>query len=160
MTFEWNDYKTEDAAEIDTWLDESAIRFTGMDDGWNADVEYWKENAGDDLFRCKTISFDGVMTGAVYIIGWHEDDTEGFTIGEIILRPDARGKGLGTAMLKDLLDRSGEIIGTQLNPVDAVIFTSNTASKRMFEKAGFTVKTRDDDPTTMDALYCRDVDQA
>ena len=153
MIFEWNDYKTEDAAEIDSWLDEEAVRFTAMDEGWNADVAYWKENTADGMFWCKTISSGGVLTGAVYIIEWNEENQGGFTIGEVLLRPEVRGKGIGTAMIKELMDHSSEIIGKRMDSVDAVVFTSNAASIRMFEKAGFRIKTREDDPTIVDVEF-------
>ncbi len=153
MMFEWNDYKIEDAAEIDSWLDEEAVRFTTMDEGWDADVAYWKENTADGMIWCKTISSGGVLTGVVYIIEWNEKNQRGFTIGEVLLRPDARGKRLGTAMIKELLDHSHEIIGKRMDSVDAVVFASNIASLRMFEKAGFTIKTREDDATVLDVEF-------
>ncbi len=155
MIFEWDDYKTEDAAEIDSWLDEEAVRFTAMDEGWNVDAAYWKENTADGMFWCKTISSGGVLTGAVYIIEWNEKDQRGFTIGEVLLRPEVRGKGIGTAMIKELLDHSHEIIGKRMDSADAVVFTSNTSSIRMFEKAGFRIKAREDDPTVFDAVLYR-----
>lgn len=155
MIFEWNDYKTEDAAEIVSWLDEEAVRFTAMDEGWNADVSYWKENTAADMFWCKTITSGGVLTGAVYIIEWNEKDQRGFTIGEVLLRPEVRGKGIGTAMIKELLDHSPEIIGKRMDSADAVVFASNASSIRMFEKAGFRIKAREDDPTVFDAVLYR-----
>ena len=105
------------------------------------------------MFWCKTISSGGVLTGAVYIIEWNEENQEGFTIGEVLLRPDARGKGLGTAMIKELLDHSPEIIGKRMDSTDAVVFASNASSIRMFEKAGFTMKIREDDPTIVDVEF-------
>ena len=153
MIFEWNDYKNEDAAEIDSWLDEEAVRFTSMDEGWNADAAYWMENTADGMFWCKTISSGGVLTGAVYIVEWNEENQGGFTIGEVLVRPDARGKGIGTAMIKELMDHSIEIIGKRMNSPDAVICASNASSIRMFEKAGFTMKIREDDPTIVDVEF-------
>ena len=93
------------------------------------------------------------MTGAVYIIEWNEKDQRGFTIGEVLLRPEVRGKGIGTAMIKELLDHSPEIIGKRMDSADAVVFASNASSIRMFEKAGFRIKTREDDPTIVDVEF-------
>ncbi len=153
MFFDWKDYTIEDANEIDGWLDETAVRYTAMDEGWNADVAYWKENTAEGKFWCKTVSIEGILTGALYIIGWDEGGMEGYTIGEVLLKPEARGKGLGTAMIKELLENSDDIIGKKMRWVEACVFASNIPSKRMFEKAGFTVKAREEDPSTLDALF-------
>ena len=38
MHFEWIDYIAEYAVLIDSWLDDTAIEMTGIDEGWDS---YW-----------------------------------------------------------------------------------------------------------------------
>lgn len=35
MSFIWRDYNPEIMSYVENWLDESAVAFTGMDDGFN-----------------------------------------------------------------------------------------------------------------------------
>ena len=48
-----------------------------------------------------------------------------------------RGYGIGSAVLRELLDNGEDIIGQKTDKVMAVIFPGNTASQKCFEKAGF-----------------------
>ena len=57
-------------------------------------------------------------------------------IMEIVVEPGKRGQGKGSKLLKELLE-SEEIIGCAIQESEAVIFLTNTASQRAFEKAGY-----------------------
>ena len=41
MKFTWIDYIPEHAALADSWLDETAVRETGLDEGWAEYLGYW-----------------------------------------------------------------------------------------------------------------------
>lgn len=136
MRFHWMDYHDKYAALIDSWLDETARRYTGCDDGWDSFYQYWV-NSGDmalnNNFWCKII-WDGDMPFAVIAFS-AEDDT--YTIMEYVVAPDVRGKGVGARALCELLENGREILGQDIQRAQAVIYPANTASKKAFEKAGF-----------------------
>ncbi len=55
----------------------------------------------------------------------------------LLVKPEMRGNGLGTALLRELLSDGEMIIGHQIERATAVIFPNNIASQKAFEKAGF-----------------------
>ena len=59
------------------------------------------------------------------------------TISEFIVSPEMRNQGHGTAILRELLRYTQEILGVSFQQAVAVIFPNNQASQRAFEKAGF-----------------------
>lgn len=148
---EWKDYRPEDSNEIDTWLDDETVRQTGIENGWAAEVRYWSENADMDGFWCKSVFEGNALIGALYLIEWKDEDTNGFTIGEIVVKPTLRGRGIGTGMLTELCRDPVGIIGKRINTLEACIFSTNEASKQCFRKAGFTLKERENDKTAVDA---------
>lgn len=152
MDIEWKNYITDDSKIIESWLDEETVRLTGLEDGWDADVRYWRENTDRDCFWCKTVYVDGSLAGALYLIEWRENNESGFSIGEIIVDPSLRGKGLGTQAVTELTEHSAEIIGKRINRLDAVVFSSNAASIKMFKKAGFQLKERENGDSALDAV--------
>lgn len=77
-----------------------------------------------------------------------------FTISEFIIRPDRRGKGLGSSALMELLTRSENILGIKIKDADAVIFPDNAASQKAFEKAGFVFQSEHPDGDTWNYRYC------
>lgn len=113
---------------LDTWLDADARKYTGIENGagWNGDIAYWK-NESPDTFQAFLLG-DPEPAAAVYC--FLEPDR--LHIGEILVDPDKRGNGLGTAVLKFLLYSYA-----QCETATAVIFPSNFPSRRAFAKAGF-----------------------
>ena len=113
------------AALVQSWLDENAIRMTGIEN-WDEDVSYWQTESPD--------TFHAVLIGnprpiaAVYFF----NDTDSMHIGEILVDPVRRSQGFGTAVLKYL-------IYTYRQPAKAtaVLFPENKASAQAFRKAGF-----------------------
>ena len=60
-----------------------------------------------------------------------------FIVSEFIIRPDKRGKHIGSSVLTELLTYSKYILGSTIKDAEAVIFPDNIASQKAFEKAGF-----------------------
>ena len=60
-----------------------------------------------------------------------------FTVSEYIVRPDYRGKGIGSSALAELLMESELILDAEIAEVHAVIYPNNVPSQKAFEKAGF-----------------------
>ena len=59
------------------------------------------------------------------------------TISELIVAPEKRSRGSGSALLIELLENSGGILGKDFESAKAVIFPDNAASQKAFERAGF-----------------------
>lgn len=133
MKFSWTDYDIS-MSFIEDWLDDETIRVTGLDDGFRDFYEYWKsEDTSGETFRCKAVSENDIPF-AVIAVGKNEGK---YTIMEFIIKPEERNKGKGTQLLKELLEKSTNILGQEIISAEAVIYPSNPASQKAFEKAGF-----------------------
>ena len=135
MNFIWCDYNPNTMNFIENWLDESAVESTGLDEGFRAFYEYWANEDGfvvGENFWCKVV-FENDKPFAVIAFCQHEYKT---IIMEVLIAPDKRGQGKGTALIKELLNNE-EIIGFTIQKCEAVIYPSNIASQKAFEKAGF-----------------------
>ncbi len=158
MNFVWRDYDPETMSYVETWLDESAVRSTGLDDGFRDFYEYWANEDGfvvGENFWCKVVceTDDPV---AVIALCQHEQTT---SIMEIVVDPGKRGRGIGTKLLRELLTNN-EIIGFSIHKSEAVIFPSNIASKKAFENAGFQYHhmDKDEDGTSISYIYEKETD--
>lgn len=136
MNFVWCDYNPETMGFIENWLDESAVKSTGLDEGFRDFYEYWANEdvfvAGEN-FWCKVV-FEKDKPFAVIAFCQHETK---IIIMEVLITPDNRCQGKGSKLLKELLNNE-EIIGFAIQKSEAVIYSTNIASQRAFENAGFT----------------------
>ena len=134
--FYWIDYSDEYAILVESWLDDEAVKFTGIDQGWAAYYDYYVNDLSP------------LVNGEIYIkIACDENNPFGifclcnvdgtYSISEIFISPEKRGMGYGSKALQDMLLHSEEIFGISIVSAKAVIFPNNTASKKAFEKAGF-----------------------
>lgn len=147
MNFEWTDYNPDTMSFVENWIDDEAVNATGLDDGFKTFYEYWKsESIPDENFWCKVV-FKNNKPFAVIAIGKNEGK---HIIMELIIKPEDRNKAKGTQLLKELLENSTNILGQEITTAEAVIFPSNPASKKAFEKAGFVFSHAHEDG---DALY-------
>ena len=136
MKFTWIDYIPEHAALADSWLDETAMRETGLDEGWAEYLGYWLEEPGakyGENLWCRLILRE---TEPVAVIALGEENGE-MVVSEIVVDPAVRGQGIGSAALAELLANHERIIGKPIKSAMAVIFPDNTASQKAFERAGF-----------------------
>ena len=135
MNYVWHDYNPDTMSFVEKWLDESAVNSTGLDDGFRAFYEYWAKEDGfiiGENFWCK-VAIENNQPFAVIAFCQHE---QRIIIMEVLVAPDKRGQGKGSTLLKELLDIK-EIIGHPIQTCEAVIYPSNIASQKAFEKAGF-----------------------
>lgn len=149
MNFVWRDYNPNTMAYIENWLDEGAVKSTGLYDGFRDFYEYWAKAEGfivGENFWCKVVCEDDTPL-AVIAFCQHEDK---LLIMEIVVAPEKRGQGIGTELLKELLEGE-EVIGFAIQRSEAVIFPNNIASQRAFEKAGF--RQAPEDETSMHYVY-------
>ena len=136
MNYNWIDYSPACKELIESWIDEDAKRFTGLDDGFDAYYRYWANDPQTKIgtnFWVKIIISDAIPIGIIALSLWNDV----FTISEFVIRPDKRGKNLGSSALKELLTQSRDIIGIKIETANAVIFPNNIASQKAFEKVGF-----------------------
>lgn len=71
------------------------------------------------------------------MIAFAKASNENFTIQELAVLPACRGKGYGTAILVELLEKSQAVIEAAILTADAVIYPDNISSQKAFTKAGF-----------------------
>lgn len=153
MKYTWQDYNPKTMNFVENWLDEYAVEKTGIDDGWEDFYEYWvnDENTvlGENLW-CKVVS-ENDKPFAVVAVGFHDENT--FTIMEIVIDPNCRNQGKGSELLKELLVDSEAILGKEIQIAEAVIYPSNLASQKAFEKAGFSFHNAQEDGGAWDYVY-------
>ena len=149
MRFDWKDYAADTMPIVEDWLDDYAVRMTGMDDGWKSFHEYWITEGGmtpGKDYWCKVV-YDQAAPFAVIAFSLYEGN---YHVMELLVKPEKRGKGFGTALLRELLSNGEMIIGHRIERATAVIFPNNPASQKAFEKAGFVFDHANDDD---DACY-------
>ena len=135
MDYVWRDYNPKTMRYVESWLDESAIKSTGLDEGFFGFYEYWANEAGFVVggnFWCK-VAFENDEPFAVIAFCQHEQK---IIIMEVLIVPEKRGQGKGSKLLNELLNCE-EIIGFTIQKSEAVIHPSNIASQKAFENAGF-----------------------
>jgi len=82
------------------------------------------------------IEVGGAFAGCVTLRPYEEG--EGFWLEHFYLAPEAQGRGLGTAVLRELLDRTdGHGV-----PVRLVVL-QGSAARRLYEREGFRYETED-----------------
>lgn len=134
--FQWEDYRSEYAAVVDSWLDAQTVRATGLDEGFDAFYQYWKREADPmqkKYFCCKIVSEERQPV-AVVAFSYYQQTV---VIMEIVMDPIRRGQGRGTAIINELVDHAAHWIGQPISVFEAVIFPHNTVSQNVFYKAGF-----------------------
>ncbi len=134
MQFNWKHYSNIDADLVNSWLDDYAISETGIEDGWQNFYDYWMtDNPGEGKDCCFVISHKNTPLAVMYI---GITDFE-LTLSEYVVSPTERGKGYGSAILKELLDNAKQLLSITPCMAKAVIYPNNIASIKAFEKAGF-----------------------
>lgn len=134
--FAWMDYNSSHRETIESWFDSEAVKYTGCEDGWDSFFEYWKEDSETVLnenFFGKVIFDKETAVGVIAV--FKENDVH--YIQEFIISSDMRNKGIGSSVLRELLENGENIIGQPIKKAEACIFPNNIASQKAFEKAGF-----------------------
>ena len=134
MNFAWNDYCYEYVEKIEAFLDKEAIKYTSCGNGFDDFYTYWHNELCESNFWCKVILIENEP---IAVISLAKAPDNVFTIQEFIVSPNHRGKGYGSAILKELLNCSNDIIGQDISIAEAVIYPDNIASQKAFKKAGF-----------------------
>lgn len=155
MLYHWLDYTPAHASVAESFMDGDARRFTGCEDGWEDYYTYWASHPDTLMGKNFWGKLVCLEDQPVAVIALALQDGR-MTISEFVVSPDMRGKGHGSAILRELLDRGTEILGVEIFYAMAVIFPDNTASARAFEKAGFGFETVHPDGDAYYYVYKRD----
>jgi GNAT superfamily N-acetyltransferase len=137
MRFKWLDYISDNTIIIDNWLDEDTIKYTRCDSGWDDYINYWMaddQTRWNENFFCKMVFDEDIPCSVITVC---MDKCSKITILEFIVAPILRDKGIGTAVLSELLYHSYSILGKEIQKAEAVIYPSNVASQKVFTNAGF-----------------------
>lgn len=157
MNFVWYDYNPQTMGYVESWLDENTVKSTGLDEGFRSFYEYWANEEGFDVgenFWCKVVCENG-LPFAIVAFCCHERK---MLVMEIVVKAEKRGQGRGTKLLKQLIENK-EIIDSPILKSEAVIFPSNIASRKAFEKAGFRYHHTHEDGDAMYYVYEKDSDR-
>ena len=148
MGFVWLDNDPETMGYVENWLDESAVSSTGLDEGFRDFYEYWAKEDGftvGENFWCKVVCAQDEPL-AVIAFCRYEGNTD---VMELVVKPEKRGLGIGTELLKDFLESFA------VQKSEAVIFPGNIASQKAFENAGFCHHHSHEDGTALYYVYER-----
>lgn len=156
MDYVWRDYNPKTMQYVESWLDEKAIKATGLDEGFCAFYEYWANEEGfvvGENFWCKVVFENDTPFGMIAFC-LHEQK---IMMMEVLIAPEKRGQGKGSKMLKELLTCK-EILGFAIQKSEAVIYPNNVASQKAFEHAGFQYhhSHKDENGESMNYVYERD----
>ena len=154
MLFNWIDYISAYSALIDSWLDPSAEKMTGIDEGWDS---YWNAvlldavNFPGCVDFCKLVLKEGQPI-AVVAFGYYQNDV---TISEIIVAPEMRAKGYGSDIIKELIQLSSNWFPDPISRFSAIVFAQNVASQKAFQNVGFQKKILPDGVTFEYVLHAK-----
>ncbi len=137
MRFKWEKYNNTHEELVNSWLDDIAVKFTGLDNGWNEFYSYWMQEAKTNDF-CEDFCFIVSECDVPFAVIYAATKLTELTISECIVAPDKRGMGYGSAAIKEFIDNCTALIEKSIVKADAVIYPNNIAAQRAFEKAGFT----------------------
>lgn len=118
--------RQQEMEQVTGWTDEMKRDFISSQ--FQAQHQYYQQNyKGGDFWM---IESDEKSIGRLYL---HENFQErGMRIIDITIRPDYRNKGIGQGILKDLIERSGELG----RPLSIHVETFNPA-KNLYTRLGF-----------------------
>lgn len=151
MSFIWRDYNPNTMGYIENWLDEEAVKSTGLDEGFYHFYNYWANEDGfvvGENFWCKVV-YENDIPFAVIAFCSHKCKV---IVMEIVVKPEKRGQGRGSTLLRELLENK-EIVGFPINKSEAVIFPGNIASQEAFKNAGYKYHYTHEDGNAMYFVY-------
>ena len=114
----------EEELRLVDWSDEQKAAFVGMQ--FEAQDAYYREHYHPATFD--VIEVDGEPAGRLYVARWEDE----IRIIDIALLPEHRGRGIGTALLRALLDEAAHG-GKRLS----IHVELNNPARRLYERLGF-----------------------
>lgn len=114
----------EEELRLVDWSDEQKAAFVRQQ--FEAQDAYYREHYEPATFD--VIEVEGEPAGRLYVARWEEE----IRIMDIALLPEHRGRGIGTALLRALLDEAAEA-GKRLS----IHVELNNPARRLYERLGF-----------------------
>ena len=151
MCFNWTDYPAQYEDEIETWCDESAIRFALDGESIKSEHQWYLDNyTHNSSYFCKII-LDGETPVALLMLAtWNEAKVrfnENFIyIDTLIINPALRNQGYGTRIVIDIMKNVNQLIGSGSNVFIAQIHKDNGISEKLATKLGFQIVYTDSAP--------------
>ena len=106
--------------------------------GWDEDYEERRFRGHFHPDKTRVVLSDDRVIG---FLGVREED-DALYVAQVYLVPEHRGRGIGTALMRDLL--------AQGRPVVLKVTKLNTGARRLYERLGFRVESED-----VDSLHMR-----
>jgi len=106
------------------WSDEQKAAFVRQQ--FEAQDAYYREHYDPATFD--VIEVDGEPVGRLYVARWEDE----IRIVDVALLPEYRGRGIGTALLRELLAEAAEA-GKRLS----IHVELNNPARRLYERLGF-----------------------
>lgn len=142
MEFQWDDYRKEYESALSNWGHDFITQRYATEDILQ-DIQYYQNHSeyllGENFF-CKVISKRQVLAVGIFLV---HDQT--LTINPLIVAPEARNHGYGTAIIYELVKETRKIFGNEYQQIIAGIDLSNHPSIRLFQKVGFQLEKIHDD---------------
>ena len=149
MNFKWKPSNHEDFEEINKWH-KYLLKHYGNENAYTAYltsegvllgdlVESVSENNPPliNTSTCHSAFLDGELSGFSLITISEEGGKVVADIEVLAVKPTSQSKGVGTAMIFDLVKNREQILGLHIDSFTSQIHESNKASTRVFEKNGF-----------------------
>ena len=114
----------EEELRLVDWSDEQKAAFVQQQ--FEAQDAYYREHYDPATFD--VIETDGEAAGRLYVARWEDE----IRIIDIALLPEYRGRGIGTALLRSLLDE-GACTGKRVS----IHVERNNPALRLYERLGF-----------------------
>lgn len=114
----------EEELRLVDWSDDQKAAFVGMQ--FDAQDSYYREHYEPATFD--VIEVDGEPAGRLYVARWEDD----IRIIDIALLPEYRGRGIGTALLRELLDEAAACAKRLSIHVEV-----NNPARQLYERLGF-----------------------
>ena len=92
----------------------------------------WSEYATILIAQCSEENRQNRLAGALLMFPTNTEET---ILHKIMVHPDFRGQGIGSALMKQALQSANEVVLLTVNP-------DNTPAVRLYESFGFQIRTR------------------
>jgi ribosomal protein S18 acetylase RimI-like enzyme len=114
----------EEELRLVDWSDEQKAAFVRMQ--FEAQDTYYREHYEPATFD--VIEVDGVGAGRLYVARWEDE----IRIIDIAFLPEYRGRGIGTALLRELLEE-----GARAGKRVSIHVELHNPARRLYERLGF-----------------------
>jgi L-amino acid N-acyltransferase YncA len=99
---------------------------------------YVSSKTEGEKYVYKVVKRRGSTVAVLFLCLFKEEGKTIMSINPICVDPRLQNQGIGSAVLRDLLQRCDVIVGEKVDEIRACVDLENFISKQLFLKAGFT----------------------